>query len=533
MGQEPRGRVTRLKSRVAHALGRTAAVSDDERIALTRRAATAHLERGEINEAEDIVRAAVAKADLPRKNADLLHDVASEIVALGQEPSILLDAIRADLRLADNQLSKGRHTVAAESFARALKLAFDRNLHFDSTDSPMARDPRGFTAPLRESAYAQAVRAPRGRMVSTGSTTGAAKRITVATRGNENFLPEILAMLEEHPEIVLKHVDFADNKRLSRGIFKTAQVTEEILTGKHGMAKRAEEELRPYLDETDVLFVEWCSALAVLTGLVDPRDTRVIVRLHSYEAFSPWPHLLDVSRIDDMLFVSEHLRDFAVDVVPGLSEENAPRLHVLPLAKDLRPYVRPKADDARFNLALVGWGSVAKDPLWAFEVVRRVREQDDRYRLLLVGPDFAGDSSAAATDYAERLQQELTQLEQAGAVRRLGPSDDVPSVLTDAGVILSTSVRESFHAGLVEGAASGAVPVVRDWPFFAGRPTSARTLFPADWVVETPEQAARRILGTTADADAWREAGAAASKHALATWDWEVVKPGYERLLLG
>jgi len=533
VANEPRGRVERLQSRVARALGRTPALSDDERIALARRTATEHVERGDTAKAEEAVRAAVAYADLPRKNADLLHDVASEIVARGEEPSILLDAIRADLRLADSQLAKGRHTVAAESFARALTLMFDRNLHFDSTDSPLARDPRGFTAPLRESAYAQAVRAPRGRTNETGSASGAAKRVTVATRGNDNFLPEILAMLQEHPEIVLKRVDFADNKKLSRGIFKTAQVAEEILTGKHGMATRADEVLRPYLDETDVLFVEWCSALAVLLGLVDPRDTRVVVRLHSYEAFSPWPHLLDVSRIDDLLFVSEHLRDFAVDVVPGLRGENAPRLHVLPLAKDLRPYVRAKTDDARFNLALVGWGSVVKDPLWAFEVVKRVREQDDRYRLLLVGPEFAGELSPATARYAMRMNPELVQLEQAGAVRRLGPSEDVPSVLAGVGVILSTSVRESFHAALVEGAASGAVPVVRDWPFFAGRATSARTLFPADWVVETPEQAARRILETTADAEAWRETGAEASKHALATWDWEVVKPGYERLLLG
>ena len=53
--------------------------------------------------------------------------------------------------------------------------------------------------------------------------------------------------------------------------------------------------------------------------------------------------------------------------------------------------------------------------------------------------------------------------------------------------MLSSSVRESFHMGLVEAVASGALPVVRDWPFFPG---AARTLFPPDWVVDSPAEAA-------------------------------------------
>ena len=49
-------------------------------------------------------------------------------------------------------------------------MATHRVLHFDSLTSPLADDPAGFTAPLRESAVAAAMRAPRGR-VSTGSTS--------------------------------------------------------------------------------------------------------------------------------------------------------------------------------------------------------------------------------------------------------------------------------------------------------------------------------------------------------------------------
>lgn len=499
-----------------------------------------YLARGRTSKAEAVVQAAIDSSEKTAANAGLLHDVVTEVLARGEVPRLLLDAYRAQLDRADAQLAHGRVKLAAESFARAVGLAFSRNIHFDAMMSPLARDPYGFTQPLRESVVAARLRSARGRSVtpsthddSSSATDDAPSRIVLATGGNANFLREILVLLESRRECASTFVDFGENRRLFRGADNTALLVEEILTRKGGLTRRVERELRPVLDEADVLFVEWCTALAVLTGLVDPGNTRVIVRLHSFEAFTHWPHLLDFSRIDDVVFVSDHLRDLALDAIPGLVEPGAPRLHVLPLAMDLRAHVRPKTQDARFNVALVGWGSVAKDPAWALEVLRMLRRQDERYKLLLVGSEFAEHASPAAAVYAQRLSAELAPLEEIGAVQRLGPSDDVPAVLSSVGVILSSSVRESFHAALVEGAASGAVPVVRDWPFFASRVTGARTLFPVDWMVRTPEEAVARIIDTTSDADRWRRTGGAAMTHALATWDWEVVKPAYEGLFLG
>ena len=46
--------------------------------------------------------------------------------------------------------------------------------------------------------------------------------------------------------------------------------------------------------------------------------------MHSYEAFTLWPHLMDFSRVDDLVFVSDHLRDLAVAAIPGLQETAPP-----------------------------------------------------------------------------------------------------------------------------------------------------------------------------------------------------------------
>jgi glycosyltransferase involved in cell wall biosynthesis len=280
------------------------------------------------------------------------------------------------------------------------------------------------------------------------------------------------------------------------------------------------------------VFVEWCVVHAVMLNTLDPGNTRIIVRLHSYEAFTIFPHLIDLSRIDDLLFVSEPLREFTRDILPRLRQPDAPRTPVIPNAMRLDRYRQPKTSDARFTLGLVGVNAIAKDPCWALQVLRDLRRRDERYRLVLIGNEFDGSESPTAAAYHRLYVRDVAELEAQGTVRRTGQTDDVPGALTDVGVILSTSVREGFPQGLVEGVASGAVPVVRDWPFFAGREAGARSVFPEHWIVQTPQEAAERVLASTSSEDVWRKAGAAASDHAMANWDWSVIQATYDRLLL-
>ncbi len=99
---------------------------------------------------------------------------------------------------------------------------------------------------------------------------------------------------------------------------------------------------REHLDWADVVLVEWCTALAALLTQLDPRDTRIVVRMHSDQAFTLWPHLIDMSRVDDMVFASDHLRDLAVAAIPGLRGSRLLPLHVITNAVDLQRCARPK-----------------------------------------------------------------------------------------------------------------------------------------------------------------------------------------------
>ena len=526
--RDPRGR--RAWQLVLNAPG----LSDTTRIRWADRVAERLLTMKLPAEAGAVRVAAAGRIRRLTQRADWLNAAAMAEYEAGRVPTFLSEAAEAELAVADAALARDEILQASRSFARLIKLMFNRAAHFDSLESPSAKDPGAFLAPLHRSAIGRRLGAPQGRSAPAAPPpTDRPQRLLFVTRQNEYFLTDIRARYEAHPGFEVRHFDLMADEELEPLTRQTGQVIRDRLSGGTEYGDEVRAWFAPQVEWADTVFLDWCTGHAAMLSLVDPGTTRIIVRLHSYEAFTVFPHLVDFSRVDDLVFVSELLRDFTLDAVPRLRAPGAPRTPVVTNAVRLDRYRAPKSDDARFTLGLVGLSAIAKDPRWAFEVLRELRRRDERYNLVLIGKDLDGTPTPTAARYQAAYARDLAELEAQGAVRRVGQTDDVPAALTEVGVILSTSVRESFHLGLVEGAASGAVPVVRDWPFFAERTLNVHNIFPNDWIVRTPQQAAERILAQTATEETWRKAGDAAAMHVMVTWDWSVTQAEYDRLLLG
>ena len=273
----------------------------------------------------------------------------------------------------------------------------------------------------------------------------------------------------------------------------------------------------------DLVFVDWCLEGAVWASLHVPQGTRLVVRLHSVEALSVQPHAVDWHAVDDLVFVSEHLRALGTAVLP--LPPNV-RVHVVGLMMRLDRFMTDKAPGADRTLALVGWAQTVKDPMWALDVLDILRERDPAWRLLLVGRDFPDSLTARAWEYRYQVEERLASPGLTDAVVRTGHVDDLPTLFRDVGVILSTSRREGVHVGLLEGLASGALPVVRNWPLTApwGGPLG---FVPPNWVVRTPHEGAERILAGDGDA----EARAQAATWVRARYDQPVVAPALDDVL--
>ncbi|WP_370288551.1 glycosyltransferase [Nocardioides sp.] len=484
------------------------------------------------DEAEAVVAAGVATLPDPRRRADLAGSLAFAELASGHVPGRLLEAVALELAHADDLLARGEPRAAIASFLTAMRLMFAPGVHFDSGRSPLAADPASFAEVLARSEVRRRITAPRGRRTPAAPVPPASERpprVGVISSGNVNFLGAIRTRLEGAGAEVrtMTRTDLL----LARGF---PAVLLAKLTDDPWVVDALEEKLRDLLDWADVVLVEWCTETAVLLSTIDPGTTRIVVRLHSYEAWTVNPQLVDFSRVDEVVFVSEHLRELAVGVLPALAVGGSatPRVSVVPNVVDLAPMRRPKLPEARFTLALVGISSIAKDVRWALELVRRLHAHDERYRLLLVGADLEPGTSSLGRAYVADYHREVAQLREQGVVEVLGQRRDVGEVLRRVGVIVSSSTRESQHLAVVEGAASGAVPVVRDWPYFAGGAHGARTFYPEEWVAAEVEAALERVLAVTADEATWLAASRAAAEAASA-WDAATVGPVFESALLG
>jgi glycosyltransferase involved in cell wall biosynthesis len=514
------------------ALLRAPFVKPSPRRTFARMVATRRTAAGQHRSADRVIRAVAAQQSSARERADLLGTLVSAQLFNGVQAALARDAYAAELEVADEHLAAGRTHDVVQSVAEAARTAFHRVLHHDGLTSPLAASPADFLAPWHASTAASTLSAPRGRARAAATPpTDRPLRLLISTWDNGSFLTEIRAAFEARSDVEVRYVEFAGHPELAGVLRNVSDVAQYVLQPDPEVTTILEQELRPHLDWADVAFVDWCTGLAARLTAVDPGDTRIIVRLHSFEAFARWPHIIDFSRVDDLVLVSDIVRDVMGEIAPALERPGAARTEVLTNAVELVGLDRPKPDEARFVVGLIGWWQTAKDPLWTVEVVKLLREHDPRYRLLILGKPYLEAGSESTQAYARELEAELTLL--GDAVDRPGHTDDIPGALTGIGTIISSSVRESFHVGLVEGAASGAVPVVRDWPYFAGRRHSARTLFPEDWVVDTPREAADRILRLTADDETWRSAGREAAEIAVQRWDWAQVRPTYERLVLG
>jgi glycosyltransferase involved in cell wall biosynthesis len=277
-----------------------------------------------------------------------------------------------------------------------------------------------------------------------------------------------------------------------------------------------------------LVFCEWAGSHAIWLSRFLPADKRLLIRLHSYEAFSQWPFFLNYGGVDGMLFVAGHIRSFA-DKQFRMLEHGFPTA-VLPNFNDMSSYARPKAPSARRTLGMVGYSNMNKDPIFAVRVLEHLLRSDASWRLKLVGHTW----NEAALDgdelaYFREFKALVAEHKLEDAIIFSGYSKDIPAVLEDVGFILSCSWREGTHEALLEGMATGAVPVLRRWPMVSpfGAPEST---YPGLECFETVDQAVEIVTAHAGEKE-FGEASRKAIAYAMENFDETAVFPRFAEFL--
>ena len=411
------------------------------------------------------------------------------LLRAGQVPPDFEACVGALLREADNCSDEAQRN---RLLGRAGSIAFHRLIHLDAPTSPLTQAPDKFLQPFRTSTSWRHLTAPRSAERPVQSALGTVRVAVVVdedTRFAQPMIDEITHLDPTMSFHIVRLRQWAKDKNLALPLNPMDQIQQranaQVLN--QPWARALTEELA----DADIVWVEWCQRAAVLVSLLRLSARRVVVRLHSFEAFTVFPHLVDPTSIDALVMVSPTFQAFVQTLIPPLRDKAV----YIPNAVNLTDMRRPKTTAAEHTLGVVGWAAPAKDVTWALETLTILLRSDNRWSIRLIGASPSESGTAGELAYANRAAAKINEL--GNKVTVVGQVDDVAAELVNVGVIMSSSTRESFHFGLAEGVASGALPVVRDWPNlvpFGG----AHGTWPDEWIVETAEQAAQRILTCTA-----------------------------------
>lgn len=463
-----------------------------------------------------------------RRGLHLLVETSAEGVEQPGLRPVVSDLVAA----ADRCLEREEIDRAVTSTTVALQLMFHRELHADGTSSPLVEEPDDFLAAWRDSSVGRLLGGPTphrpvpGGEVQITSEERSRPRVVVVPGTYSSFARPVIEALQEKADV--RVVELSARPEM-RGLGTRKELVDLRLRQVLGGERVPDYELLEELEQADALFVDWADRGGLAAVMSAPEGLRVVLRMHSMDAFSPWIHLIDWRRVDELVLVSEHLRAMVVRLIGDRLEHT--RVHVVGNVLDESRLSTRRTEGHLRRLLMVGWAQRVKDPLWALEVLAALRVDDPAWRLSLVGADFPAEAVRSQAAYAREFRDRLAHDDVRGAIDFVGYTRDLAPHLARSGFMLSTSRRESFGLGLVEGAAAGLVPVVRNWPVFAAL-DGARTLFPHDWVVDTVDEAVERIR-RYAEEPAWTQASEAARVAVRERFTGSTARSTFQDLVLG
>jgi glycosyltransferase involved in cell wall biosynthesis len=276
------------------------------------------------------------------------------------------------------------------------------------------------------------------------------------------------------------------------------------------------------LDWAETLLCEWCLGNALFYSRRKLPGQRLVVRFHRMELETRFPRELDLSRVDAMVFVAEHVKQQAVDRY-GWPEE---RLLVIPNGIETTTFRLPKLEDATFTLGLVGYVPMLKRLDRALDMLEVLRTRDRRFRLIAKG------HGPSEFNWMKRRAEEMRYYEalfarvEASPLLRhavvFEPHGALAPFFQKVGFVVSLSNLEGHAVAVAEGMASGCVQVVM-------ARGGASDQYAPEWIHRDPDAAAEAILRVTRDSGVARESSRSAAW--AQQWDVATLAPRWRSLL--
>lgn len=208
-----------------------------------------------------------------------------------------------------------------------------------------------------------------------------------------------------------------------------------------------------WMEWADVCWFEWCDELIIYaSNLKIAVNKKIICRLHSYEAFLSYINKVKWNRVDKVIFVANHTKEYVLEQEKSLTERQTV---VIPNGINLNKYIF-KHRDQGFNIAYVGFINHKKGPMLLLHAFKAVYDYDSRYKLYIAG-EFQDPRYVM---YYKQMVQEFGLQEN---VFFEGWQKNIETWLEDKHYIISSSVLESQHLSIMEAMAKGLKPLIHSF----------------------------------------------------------------------
>ncbi|AEX85449.1 glycosyl/glycerophosphate transferase, teichoic acid biosynthesis [Marinitoga piezophila KA3] len=250
-----------------------------------------------------------------------------------------------------------------------------------------------------------------------------------------------------------------------------------------------DKEIYSAIDWADIIWFEWANEVAIIGSNYQNTSTKpAIVRLHSYESLAYYPQKINWNNIDKLILVAEHIKDIIKMYMPNI--ENLVDIEVINNGIDIEK-IKFTPHKKGFNIAWVAHISYKKNPPMMLQIIKKLVEKDNRYKLHIAG-DFQD------LRYEIYLKHMVREMNLENNVIFYGWVDDMDEWWEDKNYLLSTSIHESFGYNIAEALAKGIKPIIHN---FYG----SKNLWPENFIFNTINEAVDMILSNDYDSEKYRK----------------------------
>lgn len=242
-----------------------------------------------------------------------------------------------------------------------------------------------------------------------------------------------------------------------------------------------------HMKDADLCWFEWCDELLIYGSQLDEaKHKKVICRIHSYEVFTNYIRRVNWKMIDQVIFVAEHVRQYAVTHTPDLLSEQTV---VIPNGIKIDDHSFEERDQG-FKIAHVGYINFKKGPMLLLHAFHAIHKKDSRYKLYIAG-------TFQEPRYSLYFSQMINELGLQGSVFMEGWQADIDKWLEDKHYLLSSSVLESQHLSVMEAMAKGIKPLVHN---FVG----AKTIYSEEFIWSSIDELVEMVSEGDYDSHAYK-----------------------------